>query len=81
MSIKTPEHIVEVRLKKIKSPKAGRAWRWDAEVYQIAESEYPGVNDRRFHMGGNFGYTRTRWGALRKIAKSFEEFEDFYVLR
>lgn len=80
MSFKLPEYIVEVRLKKIKSPRKGRRWRWDAQVYRMTEGEYGGVFDCRFHMGGNFGYTRTRYGALREIAKSFEEFEKHYDL-
>lgn len=81
MSTRAPKrYTVEVRLMKLPKPKKNRRWRWDAAVFQMTEGEYPGVFDMRCHEGGNFGYTRTRWGALREIAKSFEEFEEHYNL-
>lgn len=80
MFIRPKQYVVEVRLKKIASPKKGRRWRWDAAVFQLVEGEHPGVFDCRYHITGNFGYTRTRRGALNKIAESFKEFEEHFNL-
>lgn len=61
------ETVREVRLLKTTQMSG---WRWDVTSYATASARFPGVYDARVHLGGEFGYTRTKWGALRKIAKA-----------
>ncbi len=44
-------------------------WRWDAVKYRPAEGQFPGVYDRRVHMIGDGGYTRTWLGSALALAR------------
>jgi hypothetical protein len=72
-----PELVHEVRLLRARAPKSVRLWRmrrwrWDVTTYEPRVTSHPGVYDGRngppHRPGCGFGYTFTRWGALRRIA-------------
>jgi len=72
-----PELVHEVRLLRARAPKRTRLWRlrrwrWDVTTYTPRVTQHPGVYDGRngvqHRPGCGFGYTFTRWGALRRIA-------------
>jgi len=79
MSIK-PQYVCEVRLKRIAKPVKGRRWRWDVAVFEKTVGQYPGVFDTRDHMTGDFGYSRTKVGALRQIADRMDEYGGLFNL-
>lgn len=58
--------VQEVRLLKTKD----YGWRWDVTDFRTAQTHHSGVYDGRIHLGSEFGYARTRRGALRAIAKA-----------
>lgn len=74
-----PELVHEIRLLRIRrAPTCHRLhrllrWRWDVSTYEPRVTQHPGVYDGRNgtpHTDGcGFGYTFTRWGALRRIAR------------
>ncbi|OUD04683.1 hypothetical protein [Streptomyces swartbergensis] len=73
-----PELVHEVRLIRVhRAPTSRRLhrllrWRWDVTTYEPRVTQHPGVYDGRngaqHRPGCGFGYTFTRWGALRRIA-------------
>lgn len=69
----------EVRLIRcVKPPRSakGRYWRWDVQPYRRLEGPHRDpVNGRRQHVGGKFGYTYTRFGALWQINRALKWIE------
>lgn len=73
-----PELVHEIRLLRARAPRCERLWRlrrwrWDVSSYTPRVTQRPGVYDGRngtqHRPGCGFGYTFTRWGALRRIAR------------
>ncbi|CAL9665276.1 hypothetical protein SUDANB1_07179 [Streptomyces sp. enrichment culture] len=73
-----PELVHEIRLLRARAPRCERLWRlrrwrWDVDTYTPCVTKHPGVYDGRngtpHRPGCGFGYTFTRWGALRLIAR------------
>jgi hypothetical protein len=58
--------VYEVRLRK--SKRKNQPWRWDVSYLLTTDPEFPGVETGRSHIGSNFGYTRFKWQAKKKIA-------------
>lgn len=80
-----PEFIAEMRLKELKKEnrsKIHKKWRWDVTIYKMVDGPHSGVADRREHLGaGGFGYTHTKWGALRQIAKAYAKAQENYNMQ
>lgn len=51
-----------------------KGWRWDVVVYLTDDSLHPGVFDVRIHVERAAGYTKTKWGAWRKVHKAVSLF-------
>lgn len=78
MSIRPDRYTIEIRLQKVRKPRAGRRWRWDTTVYRLTDGLYPGVLDTRQHMTGDCGYTRTKIGAAWEIYKSNKKYGEHF---
>jgi hypothetical protein len=61
------QRIAEVRVVKT----AVKGWRWDVTWQSAVEGRSPGVYDARWHVAGDFGYTRTQWGAWRAVRRAY----------
>ena len=61
----------EQRSSEVRPPlRTPKGWRWDVTQYRLTDPVYPGVFDGRQHLTTDFGYTRTLWGAWRKIRQA-----------
>ncbi len=62
------DQVNEVRIGKA-AAKRKTPWRWDVTHYQMVEGVRAGVFDSRRHLYADWGYTRTKLGALIQIAR------------
>jgi hypothetical protein len=60
--------VAELYVGRTKMPWLSRqAWRWDVEWHRIGDRE----SWTRWHVAGDFGYARTRWGAWRAVRRAY----------
>lgn len=71
-----PELRNEVRLIKLNEAHRGRKWRWDVTQYLPVEGTNAGVYDARWHVGGDFGYSRTLLGASVRVIRNLLKAEN-----
>lgn len=62
------QRIAEIHVAKVEVG----GWRWDIVWQSARDGLNPGVYDIRVHVAGDFGYTRTRWGAWRAVRRAYE---------